>query len=161
MVNNTEGTLVEKSISWNVRKNVSIGCDQRTHLWQLNKEYTTQTVFYLLISFRHLFIILILTFNHIIKSLFALVVCACCFIQTDCWCYTSTISVNYIQGKPYYGQLNDTHGYHIKLTNSMCNMISCFHLKGPCSFVRGKTFFCQGSQILIIIEKRYQWKIFG
>ena len=29
-----------------------------------NKEYTTQTVFYLLISFRHLFIILIRIFNH-------------------------------------------------------------------------------------------------
>ena len=29
-----------------------------------NKEYTTQTVFYLLISFRHLFIILIRIFKH-------------------------------------------------------------------------------------------------
>jgi len=34
------------------------------------------------------------------------------------------------------GKLNDTHGYHIKPTNSMWNMISCFHLKGP---------FCQRS----------------
>ena len=40
-----EDTLVAKSISWNVRK-VSIGCDQRAHLWQQNKEYTTQTVIY-------------------------------------------------------------------------------------------------------------------
>ena len=38
------------------------------------------------------------------------------------------------------GQLNDTRGYHIKPTNYTCNMISCFRLKYPCSFVRGKTF---------------------
>jgi len=61
LVNSSVGTLVAKSISWNVRK-VSIRCDQHAHLWQLNKEYTTQTVFYLLISFRHLFIILIRIF---------------------------------------------------------------------------------------------------
>ena len=36
------------------------------------------------------------------------------------------------------GQLNDTRGYHIKPTNSTCNMISCFDLKGPCSSVRSK-----------------------
>ena len=36
------------------------------------------------------------------------------------------------------GQLNDTCGYHIKPTNSTCNMISCFRLKGPCSSVLGK-----------------------
>ena len=41
------------------------------------------------------------------------------------------------------GKLNDTRGYHIKPTNSMWNMISCFHLKGP---------FCQRSQIFIIVE---------
>ena len=29
-----------------------------------NKEYTTQPVFYLILSFRHLFIILIRIFNH-------------------------------------------------------------------------------------------------
>ena len=58
--------LVEHSISWNV----SIGCDQRVHLWQLNKEYTTQTVFYLLTSFRHLFIILIRIFNRYNLMLF-------------------------------------------------------------------------------------------
>jgi len=63
LLNSTEGTLVAKSISWNIRK-VSIGCDQPAHLWQLNKEYTTQTVFYLRISFRHLFIILIHILNH-------------------------------------------------------------------------------------------------
>ena len=63
LVNSTEGTLVAKSISCNVRK-VSIVCDQRAPWWQLNNEYTTQTVFYLLISFRHLFIILICIFNH-------------------------------------------------------------------------------------------------
>ena len=35
-VNRTEiGTVVTKSISWNVRK-VSIGCDQRVHLWTTN-----------------------------------------------------------------------------------------------------------------------------
>ena len=39
LVNITEGTLVAKTISWKVRK-VSIGCDQRAHLSQLNKEYT-------------------------------------------------------------------------------------------------------------------------
>jgi len=55
------GTMVAKSISWNVRK-VSIGCDPHAYLWPLNKEYTTQTVFYLLVSFRHLFIILICIF---------------------------------------------------------------------------------------------------
>ena len=38
------------------------------------------------------------------------------------------------------GQLNDTRGYHIKPTNSTCSMISCFRLKGPCSFVRGPKF---------------------
>ena len=31
------------------------------------------------------------------------------------------------------GQLNDTRGYHIKPTNSTCNMISVFRLIGPCS----------------------------
>jgi len=30
------------------------------------------------------------------------------------------------------GQFNDTHGYPIKPTNSMCNMISCLRLKGLC-----------------------------
>ena len=30
-------------------------------------------------------------------------------------------------------QLNDTHGYNIKSTNSTCSMISCFRRKGPCS----------------------------
>ena len=39
LINSTEGTLVAKLFSWNVRK-VSIGCDQHAHLWQLNKEYT-------------------------------------------------------------------------------------------------------------------------
>ena len=39
------------------------------------------------------------------------------------------------------GQLNDTRGYHIKPTNSTCNMISCFRLKALCSSVRSKTFF--------------------
>jgi len=34
LVNSSEGTLVAKSISWNVRK-VSIRCDQHAHLWQL------------------------------------------------------------------------------------------------------------------------------
>ena len=33
------------------------------------------------------------------------------------------------------GQLNDTRSYHIKPTNYTCNMISCFRLKCPCSFV--------------------------
>jgi len=35
------------------------------------------------------------------------------------------------------GQLNNTQGYHIKPTNSMCSMISGFRLKGSCSSVRG------------------------
>ena len=35
-----------------------------TNLWQLNNEYTTQIVFYLLTSFKHVFIILIRIFNH-------------------------------------------------------------------------------------------------
>jgi len=62
MVNSTEGTLEAKSISWNVRK---VGCDQHAHLWQLSKEYTTQTVFYFIyLSFRHLFITLIRILNH-------------------------------------------------------------------------------------------------
>jgi len=58
------------SISWNVRK-VSIGCEKRVHLWQLNNEYTTQTVFYLLIIFRHLFIILIRILNNLIQFVHA------------------------------------------------------------------------------------------
>jgi len=37
--------------------------------------------------------------------------------------------------------LNDTHGYHIKATNSTCNMISWFRLKCPCPSVRGKQNF--------------------
>ena len=107
LVNSTEGTLVAKSISWNVRK-VSIGCDQRVHLWQLNNEYTTQTVFYLLIPFRHLFIILICIFNHYnLIHFFVLVVCSYCFMQTDCWRCISTISINYIQWKPYYAYLSN------------------------------------------------------
>jgi len=28
-------------------------------------------------------------------------------MQTDCWRHISTLSVNYIQGKPYYGYLNN------------------------------------------------------
>ena len=61
LVNSTEGTMVANSISWNVRK-VSIVCDQSVHLWQLNNEYTTLTVWYVLTSFRHLFTILIRIF---------------------------------------------------------------------------------------------------
>ena len=71
------------------------------HLSQLNKEYTTQTVFYLLISFRHLFIILICIFNH--YNLIQFIRASC--LQNDCWRHISTISVNYIQGKC---QLRDT-----------------------------------------------------
>ena len=51
-------------------------------------------------------------------------------------------------------QLNNTHGYHIKPTNSTCNMISCF-----CACARScvaKQNIFQGSQILIIVEKCYQ-----
>ena len=38
-------------------------------------------------------------------------------------------------------QLNDTHGYHIKPTNSTGITISCFGLKALCLSVGGKTFF--------------------
>jgi len=34
-----------------------------------------------------------------------------------------------------YGQLNDTRGYHIKPTNSMCNMISYYRLSSYCGSV--------------------------
>jgi len=44
------------------------------------------------------------------------------------------------------GQLNDTRGYHIKPTNSTGNMSSGFRLKGSCSSVHGKHFYCQRSQ---------------
>ena len=104
-LNSTEGTLVAKSISCNVRK-VSIVCDQRAPWWQLNNEYTTQTVFYLLISFRHLFIILI----GILTITIYLVVCACCFMQTDCWRHTSTISVNYRESPNMFIYVNVASG---------------------------------------------------
>jgi len=65
LVNSTEGTLVAKSISWNVRK-ASIRCDQRVQLWQINNEYTIHTLLYLLIRFRHLFIIMIRILKHYI-----------------------------------------------------------------------------------------------
>jgi len=58
------------------------------------------------------------------------------------------------------GQLNNTRGYHIKPTNFTCHMISGFRLKGSCSSVLGKHIFCQRSQILVIVKKCYQWKIF-
>ena len=45
------------------------------------------------------------------------------------------------------GQLNDTHGYHIKPTNSMSNLISGFRLKGPCSSVCGKKNNVCGSAV--------------
>ena len=79
-----------------------------------NKEYTTQTVFYLLISFRHLFIILICIFNRYNLIQF---IRASCFMQNDCWCHISTMSVSYIQGKPNYVYLSnvasglDAHSY--------------------------------------------------
>ena len=103
LLNSAEGTLVAKLISWNVRKcryRVWSSCPFMT----ANKEYTTQTVFYLLIGFRHLFIILIRIFNH--YNLFELVVCAWCFMQHDYCTHISTIFVNCIQGKPYYVYLS-------------------------------------------------------
>ena len=63
---------------------------------------------YLLIGFRHMFIILIRIFNHYNLIQFVLlVVCACCFMQSDFWRHTSTISVYYMQGKPYYVYLSN------------------------------------------------------
>ena len=41
------------------------------------------------------------------------------------------------------GQLNNTHGYHIKPTNSTCNLISCFRLKAPCSSARSNFIYCR------------------
>ena len=41
------------------------------------------------------------------------------------------------------GQLNDTRGYHIKTTNSTCNMISGFRLIGPSG--RGFSFSVQSN----------------
>ena len=35
-----------------------------------------------------------------------LVVCACCFMQNDCWRHIRTLYVNYIQGKLYYACLS-------------------------------------------------------
>jgi len=45
-------------------------------------------------------------FHEMLENFLALVVCACCFMQNDCWRHISTISVNYIQGKPYYAYLS-------------------------------------------------------
>jgi len=54
------------------------------------------------------------------------------------------------------GHLNDTHGYHIKPTNSMCSMISCFRLKGLCLSVRGKNNFLSAqSNFKYKNKKRY------
>jgi len=47
-------------------------------------------------------------------------------------------------------QLNDTHCYHIKPTNSTCNMISS---KSPVLVGAWQTFF-------VSAVKFYQWKIF-
>ena len=90
LVNSTEGTLVTKSISWKV----SIRCDQHVHLWQLNKEYTTHTVFYLLISFRHLFIILIRIFNH--YNLIQFIRASCLAHDVLCKMSVDVISVHYL-----------------------------------------------------------------
>jgi len=100
--------MVAKSISWNV----SIGCDQRAHLWQQNIKYTKHQIYHPnCILFTHKFqtpviiLIRILTIT-ITFNLFSLVVGACCLMQNDCWRHISTISVNYIQGKPYYAYLS-------------------------------------------------------
>ena len=53
------------------------------------------------------------------------------------------------------GQLNGTRGYHIKPTNSTCNMISVFSSKRPVLVCAWQNNFCQRSQILIIVEKCY------
>ena len=58
------------------------------------------------------------------------------------------------------GQLNDTRDYHIKPSNSTCNMISCFLLKGLCSSLRGKNCYFQHSQILIIVKSVIKENIF-
>ena len=61
---------------------------------------------------------------------------------------------------PTNGQLNDTRGYHIKPTNSTCNLISCFRLKGRSLSVRDKNYF-QRSQILLsksVIKEKYFYK---
>ena len=58
-------------------------------------------------------------------------------------------------------QLSDTCVYQVIPAKFTCSMISDFRLKSPCSSVRGKINVCPRSQILIIVEKCYQGKIFG
>jgi len=52
------------------------------------------------------------------------------------------------------GQLNE----YTWLPYKTCNMISCFHLKSPCSFVRGKIFFSAVKFYLLsksVINEKY------
>ena len=100
MVNSTEG--VPNSISRKVRK-VSNGCDQRVHLWQRNNEYTTQTVFYLLTSFRHLFIIQIRIFNQYNLIRFSRASCLRMLFYAK-WLLT--------WNKPYYGYVSWLDAHH-------------------------------------------------
>ena len=101
LVNNTEGTLVANSISWTV----SIGCDQRVHLWQLNKEYTNQTIL-----FTHKFQTAVYHSDSYFLTITIKSFRASClgmlFYANDCLRHISTISVNYIQAKPYYAYLS-------------------------------------------------------
>ena len=59
------------------------------------------------------------------------------------------------------GQLNYTCIYQIIPTNFTCSMISVFVLKARARLCVAKKIFCQRSQILIIVVKCYQRKIFG
>jgi len=56
-------------------------------------------------------------------------------------------------------QLNDTRGYHIKPTNSTCNMISGFRLKGPYLTVRGKNIFLSAQSFFNYCRKVLSMKI--
>ena len=76
------------------------------------------------------------------------------FLRLNNYCHGCTVYNTLLTTN---GQLNDTHGYHIKPSNSTCNMISCFNLKGLC--VAKKIFF-QRSRILIIVEVLTKKNIF-
>ena len=59
------------------------------------------------------------------------------------------------------GQLNNTRGYHIKPTNSTCDMISGFRIKGSCSSVLSKiTFFVSAVKFKLLSKSVINEKYF-
>jgi len=90
LVNSTEVKLVANSISWNVRSQYRVWptCAFMTAKQRIYHPNCISQVSDTWLSFR--FVCL----DH--YNFFALVVCACLFMQNDCWHHISTISVNYI-----------------------------------------------------------------